>query len=170
MTYKNQQNTYYPGHPADRHPAIFLKSIMVASLVLAITLYCTSCRKQTSESTGSSSPAVSVGIETIIELKSTEEFFRLIGEQTVTLVDFNADWCGPCKRLKPTLEELAKEYNGKIKIVSVNVDHFPDLAGQFQVNSIPAVFFFKARKAEGVLIGLYPKDKYVGAIEQLLVN
>tara|TARA_R110000824_G_scaffold383463_2_gene577048 strand:+ start:147 stop:458 length:312 start_codon:yes stop_codon:yes gene_type:complete len=58
------------------------------------------------------------------------------------LVDFWADWCGPCKMIAPTLEKLSQEYSGKIKMFKLNVDNHPDIAQQYNVRSIPNLMFF----------------------------
>ena len=64
------------------------------------------------------------------------------------LVDFNADWCGPCKMLAPELEKLADAYDGKVKVAKINVDHERELAASFHVSSIPALFILK----DGVVV------------------
>ena len=69
--------------------------------------------------------------------------FEAIKNNGVVLVDFYADWCGPCKMLGPVLEELASEYEGKAKIVKVNVDEISDLASEYGVMSIPNMFILK---------------------------
>ena len=74
------------------------------------------------------------------------------------LVDFWAVWCGPCKVLSPIVEELAKEYAGKIKVGKVNVDENNALAMRYGVMSIPTLKFFKGGKMVGELIGAAPKS------------
>ncbi len=73
------------------------------------------------------------------------------------LVDFWAEWCGPCKMLTPVLEELAKEFHGDFKIVSVNVDDEPTLATIFGIRGIPALVFFKDGKPVDQIVGAVPK-------------
>ena len=70
-------------------------------------------------------------------------------------VDFYAEWCGPCKAIAPIVEELAKEYAGRVKVVEVNVDEEGALGSRYGVMSIPTLFFFKGGK---------PVDQHVGAI------
>lgn len=74
-----------------------------------------------------------------------QEQFRdeVLKAEGVVVVDFYADWCGPCKRIAPVLEELAQVYEGRIKVVKINVDHSPELAEQYQVRSIPTFFAFR---------------------------
>ena len=76
---------------------------------------------------------------------------------TPVVVDFWAEWCGPCKQIGPALEELSDEYAGKIKIVKVNVDENPEQAAQLGVRGIPALFMFKDGQAVDQKIGAAPK-------------
>lgn len=76
-------------------------------------------------------------------LKSEKEFKELIANDKPVVLDFYADWCGPCISLLPTVEKLAEEYKDDVEIVKVNVDKNADLARQFNVRSIPSLFFLK---------------------------
>ena len=82
------------------------------------------------------------------------------------LVDFWAEWCGPCKMIGPALEELASEYEGKIKIAKVNVDENPGLPAQFGVRGIPALFMFKGGEVVSNRTGAVPKASLKGWIEE----
>jgi thioredoxin 1 len=73
------------------------------------------------------------------------------------IVDFWAEWCGPCKSIAPWLEELASEYAGRVTIAKVNVDEHPGLAARFQVRSIPTLLFFKGGQVIDQVIGAVPK-------------
>ena len=74
------------------------------------------------------------------------------------LVDFWAEWCGPCKMIAPSIEQLAEEFDGKAKIAKVNVDEQPRLAEQYGVRSIPTLLFFQDGKVADQLVGALPKD------------
>ncbi len=87
--------------------------------------------------------------------------------QGVVVVDFYADWCGPCKMLAPELEEVEKELNGKVKIVKINVDEEEALAYKFRIMSIPTLLFYK----DGVLMhkqmGYITKNQLIRLIEEM---
>lgn len=92
----------------------------------------------------------------------------LKSEQPV-LVDFWAEWCGPCKIVEPIVEELAKTYEGKIKVGSVNVDNEQELAMQYQVMSIPTFIIFKNGQPVSQFIGAQPKVKFEEEINKVLL-
>jgi thioredoxin len=82
-----------------------------------------------------------------------------ISSSTVpVIVDFWAEWCGPCRMLGPILDDLAKDQDGKVKIGKVNVDESQNLAAQFNVKSIPMLVFFKDGKAVDTVVGVQSKD------------
>jgi thioredoxin 1 len=86
------------------------------------------------------------------------------------LVDFWADWCGPCKRLAPTIDALASDYAGRITIGKLNVDDNPDTAFKFQIRGIPAVLLFKNGEVVESIIGLAPKEDFRKAIDKHLTD
>ncbi|WP_075997712.1 thioredoxin [Salaquimonas pukyongi] len=75
-----------------------------------------------------------------------------------TVVDFWAEWCGPCKMIGPSLEELSDEMAGDVKITKLNIDENPDLAAQFGVRSIPTLLLFKNGEPAGMQVGAKPKS------------
>jgi len=76
----------------------------------------------------------------------------------LTMVDFWAEWCGPCRAIGPVVEELAITYNGKVNIGKVNVDNNPNISMQFGITSIPAILFIKGGKVVDKQIGAVPKS------------
>ncbi len=93
-----------------------------------------------------------------MKITNTAEF-DAIKDNGVVLVDFYADWCGPCKMISPILEELAKEYEGKATIVKVNVDENGDIAGRYGVMSIPNLVLFKNGDVVKQVVGFQPKNQ-----------
>ncbi|MBQ8222220.1 MAG: thioredoxin [Bacteroidales bacterium] len=86
------------------------------------------------------------------------------------IIDFYADWCGPCKKIAPIMEELAQEYEGKVLIYKVNVDTERKLATVFQIRNIPTVFFFPKEGQPMSQVGGLTKDDYVRIINEHLIN
>ena len=84
------------------------------------------------------------------------------------LVDFWAEWCGPCRRLAPTIDALATDYAGKVTIGKLNVDENPGTASKFQIRGIPAVLLFKDGAVVESVVGLAPKEEFTKAIDKHL--
>ena len=84
------------------------------------------------------------------------------------LVDFWAEWCQPCKMLAPTLDEIAEEYSGRAKVTKMNIDDHKDVAVKFNIMSIPTVLLFKDGELKNQFVGLSGKDKFTGALDELL--
>lgn len=84
------------------------------------------------------------------------------------IVDFWAEWCGPCKALSPVLDEIASESEGKINIVKVNVDEASELANRFGIRGIPTLIFFKDGEVKSTLVGNQPKAEIVKNINSLI--
>jgi len=82
------------------------------------------------------------------------------------LVDFWAEWCGPCKRLAPTVDALATDYAGKVTIGKLNVDENPNTAFKFQIRGIPALLLFKGGQVVESVVGLAPKDELKKVIDK----
>ena len=84
------------------------------------------------------------------------------------MVDFWAEWCGPCRMVGPIVEELASEFEGKARIGKVNVDHNPGVSSQFGIRNIPTVLFFKNGEVVDRQVGAAPKAAYESKIEAML--
>ena len=100
------------------------------------------------------------------ELKLTRSNFEeeVLRSELPVLVDFWAVWCGPCRMLAPTVEELARTYEGRVKVGKVNVDEEEELAVRYRIASIPTLMLFRNGRVEQTLIGVQPKS----ALERML--
>ncbi len=96
-----------------------------------------------------------------MELKLSSENFKeeVLNSEKPVLVDFYADWCGPCKMMAPIVEELSTELDGKAKVGKINVDENSDIAVEYNVMSIPTLILFKNGKEEKRLVGLRDKEE-----------
>jgi len=88
----------------------------------------------------------------------------------LVMVDFWAVWCGPCQMVAPVVEELANEYAGKLQVMKLNTDENPEIAGRYQVMSIPTIMFFEDGKPVEKLIGARPKRQFKDVIDSLLAQ
>lgn len=93
---------------------------------------------------------------------------EVVNSPIPVLVDFWAEWCGPCRAIAPALEELSVELAGKLKIAKVNVDELPDLAGQFGIRSIPTLLIMKQGRIEGQMVGAMSKAALKEKLEPLI--
>ena len=90
---------------------------------------------------------------------------EVLDESLPVLVDFWAEWCGPCRMIGPVVEELATEYQGKLKVCKVDVDQAPNTASEYGVMSIPTIAIFKNGEVVDKLVGAVPKASLVEKIE-----
>jgi thioredoxin 1 len=122
-------------------------------------------------STSSTAPRRTDGVasEHVVQITSAEEFSqRVLQSKQPVLVDFYSDTCGPCRRLSPTINDLADEFAGRAVIAKVDVNALPDLAGQFQIGGIPAVLFYVNGQEATRVVGYNPKEVYARHLEQLI--
>lgn len=92
------------------------------------------------------------------EILKDTNFEETLKNNKYVLVDFFAQWCGPCKMLAPIMDELSEEYKDKIKIVKLDVDESPETARKFDIMSIPTMIFFESSVAKDTAMGLISKD------------
>jgi thioredoxin 1 len=93
---------------------------------------------------------------------------EVLEAKRAVLVDFFAEWCGPCKMMSPIIDELAKKMEDKIKIVKVNIEESGGLAGEYGIMSIPTFLFFKNGKIVEQVSGAMPKDKMEALIKKIV--
>jgi thioredoxin 1 len=93
---------------------------------------------------------------------------EVLAATTPVLVDFWAPWCGPCRMVSPIVEEIAKDYEGKLKVVKINVDDSQELAAQYGIMSIPTLCLFKNGECIERLIGLRQKKEIAAIVDQVL--
>ena len=89
----------------------------------------------------------------------------VLASDKLTVVDFWAEWCGPCRAIGPVIEEPSKEYDGKVNVGKLNVDNNPEVSMNYGITSIPAILFIKGGKVVDKLVGAQPKSNFVKKIE-----
>lgn len=101
-------------------------------------------------------------------VNTTDQDFKndVLASDIPVLVDFWAGWCAPCKAIAPVLEDLAKEYEGKVKIVKVDVTSAEETAVQYNIRNIPALLIFKDGQPVAQQVGAHPRSKLVAFIDQ----
>jgi len=109
-------------------------------------------------------------MKTTIKINETNFENEVLKSDQPVLVDFWAEWCGPCKMLAPVLDEIADEQAGRIKIAKVNVDENPALAQRFGIQSIPTLLYFADGQLRNQLIGAASKKRIVSDLEALVVG
>ena len=103
-----------------------------------------------------------------LEIVDTQFQEEVLGAKTPVLVDFWASWCGPCRMVAPVLEEMARDYADKLKVVKVNVDDNPDTSSRYGVMSIPTMIIFKDGAAVETIVGFRKKEELSAIIDQFI--
>lgn len=104
----------------------------------------------------------------VIEINDDDFQSSVIDSKTVTIVDFYATWCGPCKKMADIIEQIALEYQGKISVFKINTDNNVNSAKDFSISSLPTLLVFKDGEAKERLVGLMPKSKIIENIEKYI--
>jgi thioredoxin 1 len=106
--------------------------------------------------------------DTISHVGDADFSTAVLGSDVPVLVDFWAEWCGPCKAIAPLLDDVAKAYEGRVKVVKINIDHNPQTPRQFAVRGIPTLMLFKGGKVAGTQVGLVGKPQLTAFIDKSL--
>jgi thioredoxin 1 len=106
--------------------------------------------------------------EGIVEVTTSSWENEVLKSNSLVMVDFWAVWCGPCRMVAPTIEELAKEYAGKIKVAKLNTDENPDIASRYKIMGIPTIMFFKNGEKLDQIVGAVPKPQLKARIDSFL--
>jgi thioredoxin 1 len=101
-----------------------------------------------------------------VQTLTDDNFEQVVNAGQVVLVDFWAEWCGPCRRLAPIVDEIAKEYEGRLVVTKMNVDENPNVPSRFAIRGIPTLLLFKGGQVVEQLVGLSDKAVYQKAIDK----
>jgi thioredoxin 1 len=106
--------------------------------------------------------------QTILHIDGSRFQEEVVRSKQPVLVDFYADWCGPCKIIEPIIAQLSKEYEGRVKFVKIDTDADQELATQFGIMSIPTVMFFSKGKVEDTVVGAVPASIFKAKLDSLV--
>jgi thioredoxin 1 len=107
--------------------------------------------------------------KTVTHIQAKDFENEVLRSSVPTVVDFYADWCGPCRMVSPVIENLSKDYAGKVKFVKINTDESPDIAMKFEIMSIPTIMVFKNGQVSSRTVGAGPAAMYKQKIDAALV-
>lgn len=108
-------------------------------------------------------------LKKVVNYETSPKEWKYLGDKPC-VIDFYADWCGPCKAVAPIMEELAKEYDGKIYIYKIDTDKEQELAGAFGISSIPSILFVPMTGKPQMSVGAMPKNQIKETIDNLLIK
>lgn len=159
-----------------------MRKILAASLVL-LTIAVTSCsskkaeekekKEETKQITETKMGTIHLTkaefLAKVANFEANPTEWKYLGDKPC-IIDFYADWCGPCKAIAPVLEDLAKQYHGQIYIYKVNTEEEQELAAAFGIRSIPSLLFCPMGEQPQMAQGALPKDTFVKAINELLLK
>lgn len=154
-------------------------TIKSAATALAAILLMTACGNAGARNDNKNKTA-DTGQKSYVTELDTDTFNKVVYDMNVAdapylgdkpaIVDFNATWCGPCRKIAPILDELGKEYEGSIVIYKVDVDRNPELAKAFGISSIPALLFIPVNGEPVMTIGSRGKDEFKKQIDEILLG
>jgi thioredoxin 1 len=107
--------------------------------------------------------------ETVKQVTDSTFDAEVLKSSIPVLVDFWAEWCGPCRMVAPVVEEVSRQYEGRVKFAKVDVDSNQRIATQYQIRSIPSLYLFKDGRVAGQIVGAVPKQQITTALDKLLV-
>ena len=106
--------------------------------------------------------------EGILEATTANWDDEVLKAQGLVMIDFWAAWCGPCRMISPTVEELSKEYGGKLKVMKLNTDDNSEIASRYKIMGIPTIMFFKSGTKVDQIVGVVPKQQLKEKIDSFL--
>ena len=104
----------------------------------------------------------------VLEFDDSNFEAEVLNSETPVVVDFSATWCGPCQQLSPIIDQLAGDYEGRVKVGKVDIDNAQSTAATYGIMSVPTVLYFKGREKVDQDVGVYPKAAYQEKIDGLL--
>ena len=107
-------------------------------------------------------------MNSVVEVDDTNFESEVLRSPLPVLLDFSAEWCGPCKRLQPVVEAIAEEYTARLKVARLDIDKAQATAVKYGIMSVPTVLFFKGGKVLDQLLGYVPREKLVEKIDRIL--
>ena len=108
--------------------------------------------------------------EGIIELNAENFEAEVLQSDKPVLVDFWAEWCAPCRMLAPTISEIANDYDGRLKVAKLNVDHFGDIAARYQIRGIPTILVFNGGEVQDQMVGAGSKENIVRMVDKVATS
>ena len=106
----------------------------------------------------------------IIELNAENFDAEVLRSDKPVLVDFWAEWCAPCRMLAPTISEIANDYDGRLKVAKLNVDHFGDIAARYQIRGIPTILVFNDGEVHDQMVGAGSKENIVRMVDKVAAS
>ncbi len=105
--------------------------------------------------------------ESIIELNAENFENEVLQSDKPVLVDFWAEWCAPCRMLAPTIDAIAEDYSGRVKVAKLNVDHFGDIAARYQIRGIPTILVFNGGEVYDQMVGAGSKENIIRMVDKV---